>query len=186
MSGGRVSSKAGGRLLALSLIVLGAALALFGSADRAGAADRRGSSSGVFVSEMSDIQRVRVTVNKSRTFSVDKAFSTIVAGSPDIVDVKSLSDHLIYIQGKQTGTTNVILFDSSMKQIGILDVEVAIDIGNLQQNIQSSTGARGIRVSSAEGQVVLSGTAVDAVAAERAMAIATGSVPKERQSLSTL
>jgi pilus assembly protein CpaC len=99
-------------------------------------------------------------------------------GSPDIVDVKSLSDHLIYIQGKQTGTTNVILFDSSMKQIGILDVEVAIDTSNLQQNIQSSTGTRGIRVSSTEGQVVLSGMAADAVSAERAMAIATGSVPK--------
>src|SRR5216683_1463963 len=178
MRAGRVSGKAGEGLLALSVIVVGAALALFGSAHRAGAADRRASSSGVFVSEMNDVPRVRVTVNKSRSFRVNTAFSTIVAGSPDIVDVKSLSDHLIYIQGKQTGTTNVILFDSSMKQIGILDVEVAIDIGNLQQNIQSSTGTRGIRVSATEGQVVLSGTATDAVAAERAMAIATGSVPK--------
>ena len=178
MGGRCVSSKAQGKLLSLSVIVLGAALALFASVDRAGAADRRASSSGVFISDMTDVQRVKVIVNKSRTFKVDTAFSTIVAGSPDIVDVKSLSDHLIYIQGKQTGTTNVILFDSSMKQIGILDVEVAIDTSNLQQNIQSSTGARGIRVSSTEGQVVLSGTAVDAVAAERAMAIATGSVPK--------
>jgi pilus assembly protein CpaC len=162
----------------LSVIVLGAALALIGSADRAGAADRRGSTSGVFVSDMNDVQRVKVTVNKSRTFRVDTAFSTIVAGSPDIVDVKSLSDHVIYIQGKQTGTTNVILFDSSMKQIGILDVEVTIDIGNLQQNIRSSTGTQGIRVSASEGQVVLSGTAVDAVAAERALSIATGTVAK--------
>src|SRR6476620_6061949 len=178
MSGGRVSSKAGGKLLTLSLIVLGAALALFGSADRAGAADRRGSSSGVFVSEMTNGQRVKVTLNKSRTFRVDTAFSTIVAGSPDIADVRSLSDHLIYIQGKQTGTTNVILFDDAARQIGILDVAVAIDTGNLQQNIQSSTGTRGIRVSASEGQVVVSGTAVDAVAAERAMTIATGSVPK--------
>src|SRR5258706_1811325 len=178
MSGARDSRRAGRRLLALSVIVLGAALAMFGSTDRAGAADRRASSSGVFVSEMSDVQRVKVIVNKSRTFRVDTAFSTIVAGSTDIADVKSLSDHLIYIQGKQTGTTNVILFDSSMKQIGILDVEVAIDTGNLQQNIQSSTGTRGIRVSSTEGQVVLSGMAADAVAAERAMAIATGLVSK--------
>ena len=178
MGGRCVSSKAGEELRALGVIVLGAALALFSSVDRAGAADRRTSSSGVFISDMTDVQRVKVIVNKSRTFKVDTAFSTIVAGSPDIVDVKSLSDHLIYIQGKQTGTTNVILFDSSMKQIGILDVEVAIDTSNLQQNIQSSTGARGIRVSSTEGQIVLSGTAVDAVAAERAMAIATGSVPK--------
>src|SRR5437660_10888256 len=174
----RVPSKEGRRLLALSAIVLGAALALFGSADRAGAAERRASSSGVFVSQMNDVQRVRVILNKSRTFRFDTAFSTIVTGSPDIADVKSLSDHLIYIQGKATGTTNVILFDSSLKQIGILDVEVALDTGNLQQNIQSSTGTRGIRVSANEGQVVVSGTATDAVAAERAMAIATGSVPK--------
>lgn len=175
---GRVASKEGGRLLALSVLVLGAALPLFGSADRAGAADRRGSSSGVFISEMNDVQRVKVTLNKSRTFRVDTAFSTIVSGSPEIAEVRSLSDHVIYIQGKQTGTTNVILFDNSMKQIGILDVEVAIDTGNLQQNIQSSTGTRGIRVTAAEGQVVLSGMAADAVAAERAMAIASGTVPK--------
>lgn len=172
MSGSRLSSRAGARLL------LGAALTLFGSVDPAGAADRRISSGGPIISEMSDVQRVRVIVNKSRTFRVETAFSTIVAGSPEIVDVKSLSDHVIYIQGKQTGTTNVILFDSSMNQIGVLDVEVAIDTGNLQQNIRASTGSSGIRVSSSEGQVVLSGMAIDAVAAERAVAIATGTVAK--------
>ena len=180
-------SKAGARLLALSVIVVGAALALLGSADRAGAADRRisnanasagGGPRGVIVSEMTDVQRVKVIVNKSRTFSVDTAFSTIVAGSPEIIDVKSLSDHLIYIQGKQTGTTNVILFDNELNQIGVLDVDVTLDSANLQQNIRASTGAQGIRVSAAEGQVVVGGTAPDAVAAERAMSIATGSVPK--------
>lgn len=178
MSGGRVWGSAERGCFAFSLVALGAALAFFPSADGAKAAERRGSSSGVFVSEMNDVQRVKVTLNKSRTFRVDAAFSTIVAGSPDIVDVKSLSDHLIYVQGKKTGTTNVILFDSSMKQIGILDVEVTLDIGNLQQNIASGTGTRGIRVSASEGQVVLSGMAADAVAAEKALAIAKGSVPE--------
>ncbi|MFQ3453786.1 type II and III secretion system protein family protein [Bradyrhizobium sp. UFLA01-814] len=180
MMGSRVSVDAGLGLVALSAMAFGAAIALFHFTDPAVAADRRApSSSGVFVSEMSDVQRVKVTINKSRTFRVDTAFSSIVAGSPDIADVKSLSDHLIYVQGRKTGTTNVILFDSSMKQIGILDVEVTLDIGNLQQNIQSGTGTRGIRVSSSEGQVVLSGMAADAVAAERAMTIAQGSVPKD-------
>src|SRR6266576_796158 len=74
MSGDRIASKAGGRLLALSVIVLGAALAMFGSADGAGAADRRDSSSGVFVSETSDVQRVKVIVNKSRAFKVERPF----------------------------------------------------------------------------------------------------------------
>src|SRR5215472_5324951 len=117
MSGGRSSGKAGARLLAFGVMVVGAAFVFFASADRAHAAGRSVSSSGVFVSESSDVQRVRVILNKSRTFRVDAAFATIVAGSPDIAEVKSLSDHMIYIQGKQTGTTNVILFDSSMKQI---------------------------------------------------------------------
>ncbi|MGY4175776.1 pilus assembly protein CpaC [Bradyrhizobium sp. USDA 4518] len=178
MSAGRVWGSAERGVFALSIMAFGAALAFFNSAERAGAADRRATSGGVFVSEMTEVQRVRVTVNKSRTFKVDTAFSTIVAGSPDIADVKSLSDHLIYIQGKKTGTTNVILFDSSMKQIGILDVEVTVDVGNLQQNIQSGTGTRGIRVSASEGQVVLSGIAADAVSAERALTIAKGSVPE--------
>lgn len=178
MSGGRVWGSAGRNFLTLGVVALGGALAVLNSAGHASAAERAISSGSVFVSEVTDVQRVKVTINKSRTFRVDTAFSTIVAGSPDIVDVKSLSDHLIYVQGKKTGTTNVILFDSSMKQIGILDVEVTFDIGNLQQNIQSGTGTRGIRVSASEGQVVLSGMAADAVAAEKALAIAKGSVPE--------
>lgn len=135
-------------------------------------------SGGVYVSDVADVQRVKVTLNKSRTFKVDTPFSTIVAGSTDIIDVNTLTDQQIYIRGKQTGTTNVMLFDTSMKQIGIIDVEVAVDTTNLQQNIRASTGTQGIRVSAAEGQVVLSGTAADAVAAERALSIATGAVPK--------
>ncbi|MBR0793479.1 type II and III secretion system protein family protein [Bradyrhizobium manausense] len=178
MGGGRVFMGAGSRRFALSVLALSTGLAFAGSADRAGAADRRVSGGGVFVSEMNDVQRIKVIVNKSRTFRVEQAFATIVAGSSDIADVKSLSDHLIYIQGKQTGTTNVILFDAAMKQIGILDVEVAIDTNSLQQNIRASTGSASVRVSSSEGQVVLSGTVPDAVAAERAMAIATGTVAK--------
>lgn len=179
MSGGRVRGNAGRGLVILGMTAVGAALALLNSVGDARAAGRRDTSSGgVFVSEMSDVQRVKVTLNKSRTFRVESAFSSIVAGSPDIADVKSLSDHLIYVQGKKTGTTNVILFDGSMKQIGIIDVEVTLDIGNLQQNIQAGTGTRGIRVSASQGQVVLSGMAADAVAAERAMTIAKGSIPE--------
>jgi pilus assembly protein CpaC len=173
---GDISRSSKPKVFLAGLIIFGVALTWIASAERTGAAERTSSSGGVFVSDTNDVQRVKVTVNKSRTFRVETPFSTIVAGNPDIADVRSLSDHAIYVQGKQTGTTNVILFDASMKQIGILDVEVGIDTGNLQQNIHASTGTRGIRVSASQGQVILSGTAADAVAAERAMAIATGSV----------
>ena len=176
---GRYSRQLEGRARILAALLLCAGCSSIALSNFASAADRKMSSpGGVFVSEMNDVQKVKVVVNKSRTFRVDTPFTTIVAGSPEIADVKSLTDHVIYVQGKQTGTTNVILFDNSMRQIGILDVEVVVDAGNLQQNIRSSTGAGGIRVSATESQVILSGTASDAVAAERAMSIATGIVPK--------
>jgi len=165
-------------LLALGAVV--ASVLTWGQAiDRAAAADRRsGNSDNLFISEVSDVHKVTVIVNKSRTFKVERPFATIVAGSPDIADVKALGDRTIYVLGKTTGTTNVVLFDDASRQIGVLDVQVTIDTGNLQQSIQGSTGTSGIRVRASEGQVILSGTAVDAVAAERAMAIATGTVPK--------
>ncbi len=178
MSGVRISPKSGRRLLALGAIV--ASVLTWGHAiDRAAAADRRsGNSDNLFVSEVAEVHRVTVIVNKSRTFKVERPFATIVAGSPDIADVKALGDRTIYVLGKTTGTTNVVLFDDASRQIGVLDVQVTIDTGNLQQSIQGSTGTSGIRVRASEGQVILSGTAIDAVAAERAMAIATGTVPK--------
>src|SRR6185503_16939643 len=78
-----------------------------------------------------------------------------------------------YIQGKRPGTTNVSLFDGDARLIGVLDLEVTLDAGNLQEKIRgTSVGTQGIRVNSTQGQVVLSGIASDAVAVDRAMSIA--------------
>ena len=106
----RGSRKACRKLLALGAIVV-AALTWSYAADRAGAADRK--SDNTFISEVTDVRRVTVIVNKSRTFRVERPFATIVAGSPDIADVKALGDRTIYVLGKQTGTTNVVLFDDA-------------------------------------------------------------------------
>src|SRR5260221_7892315 len=176
MRGIHVSRRSGRRLPALGVMILGATLTWMYAAEPVRAAEPRGG--GAIVSESSEVQKIKLTVNKSRTFKVERPFATIVAGNPDVADVKPLGDRTIYILGRQTGTTNVVLFDDAARQIGVLDVEVTIDTGNLQQNIQSSTGTRGIRVSASQGQVVLTGTAVDAASAARAMEVATGLVPK--------
>ena len=95
-----------------------------------------------------------------------------------MIDVKPLGDKTIYVLGKRTGTTNVVLFDDDARQIGVLDVDVVIDTGNLQQNIQSSTGSSGIRVGSSNGQIVISGLASNSVAADRAVQVAKTMVPE--------
>jgi pilus assembly protein CpaC len=64
-----------------------------------------------------------------------------------------------------------------MKVVGVLDVEIEIDAANLQDKIRSSTGNRNIRVTSTNGQIVLSGQATDAIAADRAVAVAKALSP---------
>jgi pilus assembly protein CpaC len=127
--------------------------------------------------ENAPIRHVVLTLFKSKTFHLDKPFATAVVGSPDIADVLPMSDHSLYVLGKKIGTTNVSVYDQSMKLAGVVDVEVAIDARSLEQKINSSTGTRGIHVSSMNGQVVLSGEATNAVSAERAVAVAKALSP---------
>src|SRR5215468_11523958 len=122
--------------------------------------------------ESGAVRHIVVTLNKSRTVRLEKPFASAVVGSPDIVDALPMSDRTLYIQGKKVGTTNVSVFAQDMKLIGVIDVEVTLDTGNLQEKIRSSTGSGGIRVGSSNGQIVLSGVAGNAVAAERAVQVA--------------
>src|SRR6266436_1245678 len=72
----RGSRKSWRKLVALGVIAA-AALTWSHAIDRAGAGERRGG--GAIISELSEVQKVRVTLNKSRTFKVERPFATIVA-----------------------------------------------------------------------------------------------------------
>jgi pilus assembly protein CpaC len=124
------------------------------------------------------VRHIVVTLNKSRTLRMEKPFASAVVGSPDIVDALPMSDRTLYIQGKKVGTTNVSVFDQGMQLIGVIDVEVALDTGNLQEKIRASTSSGGIRVTSSNGQLVLSGVAGNSVAAERAVQVAKTMMPE--------
>jgi pilus assembly protein CpaC len=118
--------------------------------------------------ERESSRQIVLTLNKSRTVCIHKSFATAMVGSPDIADVLPMSDHSLYIQGKKVGTTNLSVFDSNQKLISVIDLEVAIDSQSLREKIVSATGSRGIRVSSSNGQIVLSGQVKDAVVSSAA------------------
>jgi pilus assembly protein CpaC len=119
-------------------------------------------------------RQISVTRDKSRTIKLDKPFVSALVGAPDIADVLPMSDRVVYIQGKKVGTTNVTLFDQDKNVIGVIGLEVTIDIQNIASKIRSGTESPGIRVSSSNNQIVLSGEARDAVDAEKAITIARG------------
>lgn len=117
------------------------------------------------------VQRIKLTLNKSQTFIIARAFSKVTVGNSEIADALPLSDRGLYLQGKGIGTTNVSMFDADGRLISIIDVEVMPDLGNLREKIHESAGGANIEVSSAGGQIVLTGVADDAVTADRVLAV---------------
>jgi pilus assembly protein CpaC len=124
------------------------------------------------------VRHIVVTVHKSRTLVLEQPFASVVVGSPEFVDALPMSDRRLYIQGKKIGTSNISVFNQSMQLAGVIDVEVTPDTGNLQEKIRASTGSNAIRVGSSNNQIVLSGVAGNAVAADRAVEIAKTMVPE--------
>ena len=118
------------------------------------------------------VRHLVVTVHKSRTITFPTPFKTASIASTDIADITPLTDRSIYIQGKKVGTTNVSIFDQNLQLVELLDLEVTIDTGSLQEKIRARTGSNSIRVTSSNGDVVLTGTAPDAVTADRAVSLA--------------
>jgi pilus assembly protein CpaC len=125
------------------------------------------------------VRHIVVTVNKSRTLKFERPFANTQIGAPDIADLLPLTDTTLYVLGKKPGTTNISVFDPNKQLVSVVDLEITPDTSLMRSKIQSSTGSRGITVSSANGQIVLSGEATDAVAAARALDVAKGMADKD-------
>jgi pilus assembly protein CpaC len=124
--------------------------------------------------EDAPVHRTTITLNKSKTLTFKQPFATAAIGSPDIADLLPMTDHTLYVQAKKVGTTNISVFDKDKRLVAVVDLEVTLDTTSLHGKIAASTGSAGINVTSANGQVVLSGEASDAVAAARAFDVAKG------------
>jgi pilus assembly protein CpaC len=117
-------------------------------------------------------RHIRIPKGKSVTVHTDASFSDIVVGDPETATVAPLTDRSLYIIGIRTGATSVALFDGDKRLIGELEIEISYDTDRLARELgQNIDGAR-IKVSSINGSILLSGTAPDGVAVDKAMSIA--------------
>jgi len=119
---------------------------------------------------------ITVAVGKTEDVRIDSAFTDITVGDSDVADISPLTDRTISILGKKIGTTRVTLYSEGKVQIGIFDIEVTYDVTRLAVEINRFSGG-GIKVSSVNGRIMLSGTAHDAVTLDKAMTMARQFAP---------
>src|SRR5262249_36648635 len=115
---------------------------------------------------------ITVTIGKSENVHTDGAFNDVVVADPETADVVPLTDHSVSILGKKLGATRVSLYGENKRLVGLVDVEVAYDIVRLNAAIARQFPRAGVKVSSLKGGLMLSGSVVDAVTADRVMTFA--------------
>ncbi len=120
---------------------------------------------------------VKVTLHKTETIKVTYPFSEALVGNADVADVVPLTNRSIYIVGKKVGVTRLTMLDQDKQLLGVVDVEVTYDLAALRTQIRAAGEMTGIKVTSVNGRLLLTGVAADAVAMQTALTLAEQIAP---------
>lgn len=115
---------------------------------------------------------VTVEKGKPQTIRTNRPYVEVVVGDPEIATIQPLTDRSFYVVGKKAGTTGISLFDENAQPVASIDLEVSVDTTRLKRSIRANVPDSNIKVSTSNGQVVLSGSAKDQVSADLAKKIA--------------
>ena len=118
------------------------------------------------------VSRIKLTLNKSQTITMNWPVGDVLIGAMEIADVVPISDRTLYFLGKKVGTTNASIFDADKKLLAILDIDVRPDVSSIESQVLESTGDRGLRVTSQGERTVLTGVGQDGPSVDRALQVA--------------
>jgi pilus assembly protein CpaC len=115
---------------------------------------------------------VGIAIGKSEDVRTDSSFVDILVGEPEIADVNPLTDRSLSILGKKIGTTRVTLYGEGKRLVGVFDIEVSYDVSKLAEEIATRFPQARVKVSTANGRVLLSGSVPDGIVLDRIMSVA--------------
>lgn len=130
--------------------------------------------------EQRDIQKIELTVGKSKVLDLPLSIKRASLANPEVADTVVLSPTQIYLTGKTTGVTNLTLWNESGKMMGMYDLVIAPDVTRLKENLHKTLpDERGILVTSDHDHITLSGTASNSNNLNRALSMAEAYAPKK-------
>ena len=130
--------------------------------------------------EQHDSQKLELTSGKSKVLDLPMAIKRASLANPDVADTVVLSPTQIYLTGKTTGVTNLMLWNESGKMVSMYDVVIVPDLSRLKENLHKTLSEeKDILVTSSHDHITLSGTASNANNLTRALSMAEAYAPKK-------
>jgi pilus assembly protein CpaC len=127
--------------------------------------------------------QLNLQAGKSTLMRLPESVHHRSVGNPSVVQALLIAPDTLYIAGVDVGTTNMIVQGKS-GLCSVIDITVAIDPSALQATLAATMPEeRDIKVMAAADTLILSGTVSDAVAATRAVELATAYVRRPVRAL---
>jgi pilus assembly protein CpaC len=123
--------------------------------------------------EQADMNRfVRMGLNKSVVVRLPADARDVIVGNPEIVDAVVRTKNTAYLFARKMGQTNIFFFDGNGQQILALDLEVAQDTTGLRKLLNRTLPGNRITVDTVGTNIVLGGTARNALEVKTATDLA--------------
>ncbi len=119
-----------------------------------------------------DIDDFTIAPGFTVTIETNIPFADIVVGNSNVADVFPLTETSLYIQGRESGFTNVALYDETSTLLGVIDVRVRQNFGELQDAINRAVPSSNVQVNNVNDRIRLTGTVKDSVDQQRVIQIA--------------
>jgi pilus assembly protein CpaC len=118
-------------------------------------------------------KEVTLSTGKSSLLRLPFPAARVAVGDAKIADVILLNPSEIYMLGKSTGSTNLIVWNRA-NQASVIDITVGLDITGLRQQFtELFPNEREIRITVSGNSLILSGMVADSVRAAQVVSVAS-------------
>ncbi|TGW07154.1 type II and III secretion system protein family protein, partial [Mesorhizobium sp. M2D.F.Ca.ET.145.01.1.1] len=118
------------------------------------------------------VHRVFLPMSQSVTIEVNANLGDIVVGDEKIADAQPMTDRTLYVIGKGAGTTTVNLFSPDKRSLGVIQIEVGVDVSDMAAAIRQVSPRSRIEIGSINGKVRLGGHVKDGATLSAIMEVA--------------
>jgi pilus assembly protein CpaC len=118
------------------------------------------------------VETVRIGAGKSLMVQFPMRLRDVLVSDPERVDAIVQSADRVFLLAKQMGSVNAFFFAENGDQIATLEISIGVDLTSLEEILTRMLPGSRIRTDIAGNAVVLQGSVVNPVQAQRAKAIA--------------
>lgn len=134
-------------------------------------ADDRGAYAREFLSEPRPSQHLSLKMGQALTLAMPDAVSRVALADPTIADVTVINHHEIYLLGRQSGKTNLLIWNGNDTAHSV-DIDVNMDLLPLQSALSHYFPSEsGVQLTQLGNSIVVTGRVSDAVKAHQMMMI---------------